>query len=155
MADKREIKRKLNAAEKLAHDQCVQHIYDWMGYSTNARLPKFVYGLLGRFHNENNYSYEVILETMYFCDDMVERSLKKEFDSDNGKLKYICAIIRDHLNDGMKQFGRKQKAIQESQKNMSQYIPTEDELANIGTSQSQKDRSNLDEAMKSILGDLY
>ena len=39
-----------------------------MGYPATAQMPKVFFGLLGKWHKDNNYSYEVILETMYYCD---------------------------------------------------------------------------------------
>lgn len=150
---KRTVKKKLNEAESLAYKECVQHMFDWLEYPTNAKMPKFFYGLLGQWHTTNNYSYEVILETMRFCDDMVEYALRKDFSSEVGKIKYICAIIRDHLNDGLKQFARKQKAIQEAQRNTSTI--QEDDINNFSSEQTADGRNNLNDVMQDIMGDLF
>lgn len=150
---KQEAKKKLNVAERLAHQNCVQHMYDWMGYPASAKMPKFFYGLLGQWHNSNNYSYEVILETMYFCDDMVEHISKKEFESDSNKIRYICAIVRDHLNDGLKQFARKQKAIQDSQRQTD--TPTEEEINNFTSVDITPNRDALNNVMEDFMGDLF
>lgn len=150
---KSEIQRKLKESEKIAYQQCVQQMYDWMGYPATAQMPKVFFGLLGKWHKDNNYSYEVILETMYYCEDMVKWSASKEFESDSHRVRYICAIIRDHLNDGLKQFARKQKAIQDSQDNTT--TPTEDDIKNFTLHQNNIVRNDLDNAMKDIMGDLF
>lgn len=150
---KREVQRKLKESEKIAYQQCVQQMYDWMGYPSDAQMPKFFFGLLGRWHKDNNYSYEVILETMLYCDDIVQWSASKEYESDTHRIRYICAIIRDHLNDGLKQFARKQKAIQDSQDNTK--TPTEDDVNNFTSHQNSINRDDLDDAMKEIMGGLY
>lgn len=155
MADKkkREVKKKLNEAESIAYKQCVQQMFDWMGYPATAQMPKFFYGLLGQWHNTNNYSYEVVLETMNFIDSMVQRLDTKEFSSDSHKIKYICAIIRDHLNDGLKSFARKQKAMSLTQRTTN--VPTDKDINDLDTSQTVTDRSNLNNVMQDIMGDLF
>ena len=150
---KREVQRKLKESEKIAYQQCVQQMYDWMGYPATAQMPKVFFGLLGKWHKDNNYSYEVILETMYYCEDIVKWSASKTYESDTHRIRYICAIIRDHLNDGLKQFARKQKAIQDSQDNTK--TPTEDDVNNFKVTQNSVDRGDLDNAMKDIMGDLF
>lgn len=149
---KRMAQKKLNRAESAAYKQCIQRMFDWMGYPSTAKMPKFFFGLLGQWHNINNYSYEVILETMSFCEDMVEYASTKSFESDSNKIRYICAIIRDHLNDGLKQFTRKQRALHEAQKETK--VLSEADVNNVTSGQSYDDRQNLNNVMDDIMGDL-
>lgn len=151
--NRREVKKRLSLAEKLAYQNCVQHIYDWMGYQNNAILPKFVYGLLGTWHKEHNYSYEVILETMFLVDNTVQHCIDTmNFNNDGGKLKYICSIIRNNLNDGLKQFARKQKEIQATRQaeiNVDNF-PSEEELLNIGVKNANKDVKNVQKVISEV-----
>ena len=157
MAEKKSnAKKRLSEAENIAYKQCVQCLYDWMGYPTNAQMPKFVYGLLKQWHTTNNYSYEVILETMYFVDDMVKNAIfVKCFNSDSSQLKYITAIIRDHLNDGLKQFARKQRDIQAAREASISAIdmPSDEELLNIGVKNANKDVSKIKETLATVIGE--
>lgn len=146
---KRIAKKKLNEAENLAYKRCVQQMFDWLEYPTTAKMPKFFFGLLGQWHATNNYSYEIIFETMTFCEDMVQYALRtKSFESESGKVRYICAIIRDHLNDGMKQFARKQTALYNIQNDTN--LPSQEDLINFGNGQANDDRSNLNDVMKEL-----
>ena len=83
---------------------------------------------------------------------MVEYASTKSFESDSNKIRYICAIIRDHLNDGLKQFTRKQRALHEAQKETK--VLSEADIDNVTSGQSYDDRQNLNNVMSDIMGDL-
>ena len=157
----RTAKKKLNEAESQAYKKCVNLMFDWMGYSENAKMPRLFFGQMGQWHNSYNYSYEVVLETMLYVQDSISKALDtKEFKDDSSKVKYICVAIGDHLNDGLRSFAEKQKAIQAAREEAERIpydIPTEEELMNLGNREEQpkEDHTEMREIMKRIMGDLW
>lgn len=112
------IKEKLKETELCFNKACIKRMFDWMEYPTNGYMPPLFFRRLKEWYKNYNFSYEVILETMDMIDNDVRFIMKtKNFDNDFGKVKYICAMIANNLNQGLKSFNEKQKAINESSQN--------------------------------------
>lgn len=97
-------------------DQDWMDLYAWiereiMGYDSNQKLQKAaVLRIRGLAHGQSvannkqdqygDYSAEVILLTFKANKSLILNALRgKNFDSENGKIGYCCAIVRDRIND--------------------------------------------------------
>lgn len=151
---KKEVKAKLKAEELANYQACIKLMFDWMEWPTNGYMPPMFFKRLKDWHTKNNFGYEVILETMNITTDTIKRiNQTKSFENDSAKLRYFIAIIGNSLNDGLKSYLRKQKAINESRKETN--TPTEDDINNFNNQQITSDRSKLNDVMKDVMGDLW
>lgn len=100
--------------KKQLRSECIQYMFDIMGYETNMIMP-------GRFFKEleswgSAYGFDVVKLCMEDSISENEWVLNKEFDSEVGKVNYLCAIFRNHLPDAMKKWKRLQKQNEENDK---------------------------------------
>ena len=148
------LKHRLNDEEKEYYKQITDKMADWLDYQQGKIIPAMFFKKVKQWKDCNNYSYQIILETMNLIDDRVKWMIKtKNFKDSNSKVAYICAVISSYLNDGADSWHRKQKAINEARK--QETLPTEEDINNFSVQKPAQSRSELTNAMVDIMGDLF
>lgn len=111
-----------------------------------ARLRGLRYGKLydnTRSKNEANYPFSVILYTFKACAPVIQRALQtKYFNSEQGKLNYITAIVERNLNDvylRLKSAQKIENQIQEAE------APQDEEYVNRFRAKEHKENHKLDD----------
>ena len=115
---------------------------DFLGYKKGQVFPTV---LCKRLKELEFYGYDVINQTVKKCKSSIEYALThKDFASENGKISYIFAIIKNNINDVYKECQRKEK-IEERQEKKIVIIETVDErsIMDIGSKQKGKDISEF------------
>lgn len=80
--------------------QCIDKMYDYMGYQSFMKIPTIFYKKLKDWEG---YGYNVIYRAMLLAENGIQRALtSKEFDSEFNKVTYLSAIIQNQLNDALK-----------------------------------------------------
>lgn len=85
--------------EKL-RKQCIDKMYEYMGYQSFMKLPTIFYKRLKEWEG---YGYQVIYRAMLLADTGIQKALaSKDFDNELNKTTYLSAIIQNQLNDALK-----------------------------------------------------
>ena len=80
---------------------------DFLGYKKGQVFPTV---LCKRLKELEFYGYDVINQTVKKCKSSIEYALThKDFASENGKISYIFAIIKNNINDVYKQIVEEEK----------------------------------------------
>ena len=80
--------------------QCIDKMYDYMGYQSFMKIPTIFYKKLKDWEG---YGYHVIYRAMLLAESGIQKALtSKEFDSEFNKVTYLSAIIQNQLNDALK-----------------------------------------------------
>ena len=104
---------------------------DFLGYKSGQVFPTI---LCKRLKELEFYGYDVINETANKCKSSIEYALStKSFSSDNGKIGYIFAIIKNNINDVYKQ-----KIKEENKPAIEHYIDESVDIDNIQTTHKEK-----------------
>lgn len=104
---------------------------DFLGYKQGQVFPTI---LCKRLKELEFYGYDVINETVKKCRPSIEYALgTKNFSSDNGKIGYIFAIIKNNINDVYKQ-----KVEEEKKPIIEHYIDESVDIDNIQTTHKEK-----------------
>lgn len=116
MAEKKVSKTTTKKAEKERKDQEWLDLCAWVekeifNYDSNQKLQKKACLVLkglqsgqnvanNKCQTYGNYSFEVILYTFKANKLKIQNAIRgKEFKDESGKMSYICAVIRDNIND--------------------------------------------------------
>lgn len=104
--------------EKEARILCIDKMFEFMRYDKTDRMPSLFFGRLKVWSEKWGYNYRYIYEAMCLADKSIQRTWNtKEFDSDINRLFYFMSIIQNLLNDGKREFLRKQRLTEEARKN--------------------------------------
>lgn len=104
---------------------------DFLGYKKGQVFPTV---LCKRLKELEFYGYDVINQTVKKCKSSIEYALThKDFASENGKISYIFAIIKNNINDVYKQI------VEEEKKPIVEhYIDETVDIDNIQTTHKEK-----------------
>lgn len=104
---------------------------DFLGYKKGQVFPTV---LCKRLKELEFYGYDVINQTVKKCKSSIEYALThKDFASENGKISYIFAIIKNNINDVYKQI------VEEEKKPIVEhYIDETVDIDNIHTTHKEK-----------------
>ena len=104
---------------------------DFLGYKQGQVFPTV---LCKRLKELEFYGYDVINQTVKKCKSSIEYALThKDFASENGKISYIFAIIKNNINDVYKQI------VEEEKKPIVEhYIDETVDIDNIQTTHKEK-----------------
>lgn len=123
-------KKILDSAEKEARAKCVDKMYDFMGYKSTDKMSSVFFGRLKVWNDKWGYNYSEVLEAMNFVTDTIDYiSRTKVFQSDTSRLFYYMGVVQNALNDGRREYQRKQKAIEEANKTV---VPVSNEDIKVG-----------------------
>lgn len=101
-------------AQKKNRQQCIDEMYEVLGYQSFMKIPTFFYKKLSEWEP---YGYDVVLDCICTNESSIEWALNnKEFKQETAKIMYICAIIENHINDSLK--AKKNKVKQEQKEKM-------------------------------------
>lgn len=97
--------------------KCIDYMFEIMEYKKTQQLSTRFYKFLKEWRK--GYTYDIIL----FCmQDSIKRNswmLKKEFDTEESKVAYLCAVFRNNLNDAKAKYSRIKKIKAEEAKDIS------------------------------------
>ncbi|HIT89067.1 MAG TPA: hypothetical protein IAC41_01415 [Candidatus Merdenecus merdavium] len=106
------VKKRMSKQDKIDWDNLYEYVKNnVLHYSSKQSLSVQMVlrlkGMLnGKFYANNtttdmaDYSYKTVLNTFKFCSPKIQSVLSsKNFDSENRKFNYICAIVEGSLND--------------------------------------------------------
>lgn len=113
---------KMTENEKKEWDELYKYVKKQiLFYDDNQNLSSYVCTKLkgirtGKFienkkiKNQAEYPYKIILYTFQICRPKILSALSgKTFESENHKINYICAIVKDNINDVYEMIKRKER----------------------------------------------
>ena len=115
---------------------------EYLGYEKGQVFPTV---LCKRLQELEFYGFDVINQTVKKCHSSIEYALThKDFASENGKISYIFAIIKNNINDVYKEHLRKEKTIEKQQIQTNNIDVTDEQsIMSIGSKQKAKDISSF------------
>ena len=112
--------------------QCIDKMYDFMGYQSFMKIPTIFYKKLQTWET---YGYNVVLTAMKLSEDSIRQAdMTKEFSSEFNKISYFSAIIQNHLNDAFKMEKRKAEVKADAPKIETDNIDNIGHKAKVNTS---------------------
>lgn len=128
--------------DKADREKCVEIVFNLLEYEPGQKISTIFFKKLKEYEP---YGYKVILKTLEKSLNSLEWAMmNKNFDSDNGKIFYIMAVVNNNINDVKRECNKEEKLTKQAQKEEKCRIDMPNvDITNIGTKKKGSDVSSL------------